>query len=205
MNDCLGKPVTVERLRSVVEKYTLSSKPIEKRIHFENKTDYSSKYIRNNLASESSLKKATTKTSPQPMATEFSHLTPDDKKENLEGENFTELPIFDSEQAKRIAIGNLNILIKIIDKFAQDTPKQLEKLQVALQVENQAETLRLTHSLKGSARSVGALRLGEVACYAETAAKEGNLVQVKSLAEILTEEFAHLQAVWEETEWETLL
>jgi HPt (histidine-containing phosphotransfer) domain-containing protein len=115
-----------------------------------------------------------------------------------------DLPIFDPEQAKRIAIGNQRILAKIIDKFTQDTPNQINKLQTALQQNHQTNAERSAHSIKGSARSVGALRLGEIAFTAETAAKQGDLAQVEQLLSSLTDEFTQLQALWEKTEWETL-
>ncbi|MDM8568270.1 response regulator [Thiotrichales bacterium HSG1] len=116
------------------------------------------------------------------------------------------LPIFDPIQAKRIAIGNIEILHKIIDKFTQDTPNQLQKLQIALQSSNQKDVERLAHSLKGSARSVGASRLGEVAFDAENFAKQGNLKPVKQkLFSGLQKEFKHLKNLWKQTDWDKLL
>lgn len=143
MNDCLPKPLKIETLRMMIDKYTSSA--------------------------------------------------------------MTELPIFDTEQAKRIAIGNLNILKKIIEKFALDTPKQLEKLQAAVQAGNQKDAERITHSIKGSAQSVGASRLGELAFIGEQASKQGDLAQVETLLNSLNNEFAQLQSLWKHTDWETLM
>ncbi|MDM8567791.1 response regulator [Candidatus Halobeggiatoa sp. HSG11] len=128
---------------------------------------------------------------------------------NIQSYNETEvnnLPIFDPIQAKRIAIGNINILRKIIDKFTQDTPNQLQKLQVALQSNNQKDVERVAHSLKGSARSVGASRLGEVAFDAETFAKQGKLEQIEQqLFFGLQKEFEQLKNIWKQTDWDNLL
>ncbi len=128
---------------------------------------------------------------------------------NLQLDNESEidnLPIFDPVQAKRISIGNINILRKIIDTFTQDTSNQLQKLQIALQSNNQKDVERLAHSLKGSARTVGASRLGEIAFDAETFAKQGELDLIdQNFFLKLNEEFDKLQRVWRKTDWDNLL
>jgi PAS domain S-box-containing protein len=141
MNDCLGKPVAIEDLHSIVDKYTLS----------------------------------------------------------------TDLPIFDAEQAKSIAIGNVTILKIIIEKFLEDTPKQLEKLIIAFQNNNIKEIERITHSLKGSARSVGASRLGEIAFQAEQLTHDEELTAAEQMLKPLNEEFSQLQAIWAKTDWDHFL
>ncbi len=156
MNNCLPKPVSIENLTLIVNKYTSAFPEIS--IQLENQSQIDN------------------------------------------------LPIFDPIQAKRIAIGNINILHKIIDIFTQDTPNQLQKLQIALEANNQKDVERLAHSLKGSARSVGASRLGEVAFDAETFAKQGDLNQIEQKTFFsLQEEFNKLQGVWEQTDWDNLL
>ncbi|WP_069471018.1 response regulator [Candidatus Marithrix sp. Canyon 246] len=149
MNDCLGKPVAIENLHSIVDKYTL----------------------------------ATTSTE----------------------ELSTDLPIFDAEQAKSIAIGNVAILKIIIEKFLEDTPKQLEKLTIALKNNKLKDIERITHSLKGSSRSVGALRLGEIAFQAEQLTKDNELTAAEQMLKPLNEEFSQLQAIWAQTDWDHFL
>ncbi|MDM8562842.1 response regulator, partial [Candidatus Marithioploca araucensis] len=180
MNDCLAKPIIMERLRVIVEKYTSYAV-----LNDENKNDS----VKANFENDPLI--AQSKCSTE--LTEESDIL-----------SLTDLPIFDVEQAKRIAVGKLAILKKIIDKFTQDSPKQIEKLQTAVQGENQKEMGRLAHSLKGSARSVGALRFGEVACQMEQMIEEGNSAQVETLFNALTDEFAQLDSVLEKTKWETL-
>jgi CheY-like chemotaxis protein len=259
MLDCVGKPVSLQRLRIVLETYILSEtknkiESIPKKTYSRNteinnlfpplnkeksrsKKDISSKIsssiggkkfqqqnkaipLKKKRTSKPSQKaipsvEKETNKSPQQAETIFPstddslqpQFFPKENKKELKGKSLLveELPIFDVEQAKRIAINNLHILRKIIDKFSQDTPKQLEKLQTALQANNQKEMERLAHSLKGSARSVGALRLGEVAFIAETAANQGDLSQIEQLLSTLIEELGQLEGVWKKTEWETLL
>jgi PAS domain S-box-containing protein len=169
MSDCISKPVTIERLRMIVEKYVVMPGSVSK--------------------------------VDMPQGVELV----DGVKDSLLSSDELELPVFDVLQAKRIAIGKLPILQKIVEQFSRDVPKQIDKLVEALQVANRKEVERLTHSLKGSARSVGALRLGEMAFLAEQAAKQGDLVRIEPLVDKLREEFRQLQVVWEHTRWETLV
>jgi CheY-like chemotaxis protein len=125
------------------------------------------------------------------------------KLDNQDKDDIVNLPIFDPIQAKRIAIGNIRILRKIIEKFTEDTPNQLRKLQIALQSNNQKDVELLTHSLKGSARSVGAFRLGEIAFNAETLTRQG-ILESSFLANLQTE-FNMLLEVWQQTDWDNLL
>lgn len=156
MNDCLGKPVSIENLHAIVDKYTLSTTIIEK----------------------------------QAIETE---------------ELSTDLPIFDTDQAKRIAIGNAAILKMIIDKFLEDTPKQLEKLINAIKENHKPEIQRITHSLKGSARSVGASRLGEIAFQAEQLTKDNKLTTIEQIFNPLNDEFSQLQNLWAQIDWDNFL
>jgi PAS domain S-box-containing protein len=220
MNDCIGKPVIVERISEVVEKYTTptpskqntqvmnerKSDKILPNSHLENMEIGSSPQKAEKISSQPvSEQKENMEISSSPQKAEKISSQPV-SEEKLLGETLSvDLPIFDTQQAKRIAIGNLRILQKIIEKFTQDTPKQLEKLKTALQERNQKNAERLAHSIKGSARSVGALRLGEIAFTAETAAKQGDLAQIEQLLDTLTNELTQLQALWEKTDWETLL
>ena len=199
MNDCISKPVTIERLRVTVEKYITIATATKKAKNKKTMASKKSSHVMSDVQEQKSSDISTHVVEKQPLP-EKSVISSPSTGENPLLEN---LPIFDTLQAKRIAIGHLKILQKVTDKFAQDTPKQLKKLQTALQAGNQKEVERFTHSLKGSSRSVGALRLGEVAFIAEQAAKQGDLAQVEKLFSMLTNEFEQLHAIWKTTEWET--
>jgi CheY-like chemotaxis protein/HPt (histidine-containing phosphotransfer) domain-containing protein len=188
MKECVGKPLTVERLRAVVEKYVRPSK--EKLGGGLTEREEQTFISANNEVSVSS--------SSQPA-------TNKDELRTNQHHQPAELTMFDFGQARRISIGNIHILRKVINKFAQDTPQQLEKLQNAWETGDQDSAERLAHSLKGSARSVGALRLGEVAFKMETSARQGDLAPLEQLIKMLKEEFIQLQTLWENTDWDRLL
>lgn len=138
-------------------------------------------------------------------------LLPKEFHEALFGKNETtllqpkDLPIFDVGQAKRISLGKSEILEKITKKFVQDIPLQLEKFQTALQTGDNPSIERIAHSIKGSARSIGAARLGEVAFIAEKAIKEGNLAEVEYLFKEIHHEFNQLTELWEHVPLKKLL
>jgi len=166
MQECLGKPLTVESVRALVEKYLPAT--------------------RGTITRPATTKQVVEAVPPASSPT-------------------AELPIFDVKQAKRISLGNPAILRKVTDKFVQDTPHQLEKIQKALQAGDKAGMERVAHTIKGSARSVGASRLGEVAFVTETAVKEGNWNEVAELIQKMDNEFVQLKNLWQEVSLETLL
>lgn len=177
MKDCVSKPIILERLSFLVEKYTgFSTIPLHN-IHIKDDDD---DYV----------KQTNKTTTPQNDKSNDKFMVRESQPAALE-----KLPIFDSEQAKRISIGNQNMLEKILNKFNQDMPTQFEKLKIAIQTANQIEIQRITHSIKGSAQSIGAFRLGEVAMKAENLAKIGHLQKMTDLVETLEQEFKRLQAI----------
>lgn len=115
------------------------------------------------------------------------------------------LATFDAEQAKQISIGNVQILKKIVSKMLEDTPKQLEKLAIAMQAQDMKTAERLAHSIKGSARSVGALQLGELALLMEQAIKSAEYTEANYFMPQLMQEFEQLQSIWTKINWDTFL
>jgi CheY-like chemotaxis protein len=174
MKDCVSKPIILEQLRFIVEKYTgfLILPPQHGKTESETEDE---EYVKQT-------KKTTAPQNDKSMVRESQPAA------------WEKLPIFDFEQAKRISIGNQDMLEKILNKFNQDMPKQFEKLKMAIQAANQIEIQRIAHSIKGSAQSIGAFRLGEVAMKAENLAKIGHLQKITDLVETLQEEFKQLQA-----------
>lgn len=176
LDDCVGKPVTVERLRRVLERF------------IPEKTDEISP------CTETSLSPATCET------------TIVDETETA-GLPVTVLamPVFNRVQAATVCIGNTKILHRLLEEFRKDTLKQLEKLQVSLETQQYESTERITHSLKGSARSIGADRLGEIAFLAEQAVRVQDMEHMPQFLIWLKQAYAQLLVEWEQTDWEMLV
>lgn len=116
-----------------------------------------------------------------------------------------DLAIFSSEQAKRISMGNLAILQRIIDKYREDTPKQISKLQQTIHENDLDPAERIAHSIKGSSRSVGAMRIGNLALNIEQAIKREDMDAVETYLMQLPAEFALLIKELDHINWQTLL
>ncbi|WP_353571156.1 response regulator [Candidatus Albibeggiatoa sp. nov. BB20] len=115
------------------------------------------------------------------------------------------LPIFNADQAKRISIGNLSILQRIVNKYREDTPKQIAKLEQAIGNNDTATVERAAHSIKGSSRSIGAMRLGQAAFQLERLTKDTELTDLLPNVSQLQNEFSALLAEWDKTDWEHIV
>lgn len=101
----------------------------------------------------------------------------------------------DAQDLLRRLGGNPQIAHLVIATFRADAPLQLAALAAALPT-RPAEALRLAHSLKGAARNVGALLLGEVAAAAEAALQAGRLERAGACLPRLHWELAQLESHW---------
>ncbi len=142
---------------------------------------------------------------PYEITEETSFSTEDTLINNTSKAIIPNLPTFDANQAKQISINNINILKKIINKMSEDAPKQLEKLSIALQTQDIETAERLAHSLKGSARSIGALQLGELAFLTEQAIKAKEFIQANQYTKEMLQEFEQLKNTWAKIDWNSFL
>ncbi|MEY3220596.1 MAG: hypothetical protein RIT27_1953 [Pseudomonadota bacterium] len=131
--------------------------------------------------------------------------TPQEKSEE-KLVDFKELPIFDETQLRRVVIGNLSLLKKVVAMFLEDTAAQIEKLAQLLNTFDDSKTIeRIYHSIKGESRNVGAQRLGECAFYGEQATKKKQPKTAKEILPLLKVEFEQLKQHWLTINWDDLL
>ncbi len=116
-------------------------------------------------------------------------------------------PVFDAEQLRQITLGNKVLLKRVIGVFQDDTSKKLLQVASLLPGEKLGEetwkTLeRILHSLKGEARNVGAVQLGEVAYQAEILARQRDNAELTRLLSELNAAYRELRAAWAEVNWD---
>lgn len=70
---------------------------------------------------------------------------------------------FDRETALSLLDGRIDLLSMMDGIFLRDTPKDLEALQESLDQGNMDDAKRHAHSIKGAARTVGAIKAGSLA------------------------------------------
>jgi len=181
MQACLAKPVTLEGLRDIVQKFT---QPID-----------------NAIESSSLSTAATVSNNRLPQPVQLPKTVRADSPLTIEKET---LPIFDTQQAERIAMNNRKILQKFVNKFKEEVPRQLAGLDNAIMQHDSSAIERLAHGIKGSARSIGALRLGESAFVLEQAAQVGEVSNLEIHYQTIEKEYQDLLAMWQALQWENL-
>jgi len=88
----------------------------------------------------------------------------------------------------------------LLARYIDDSANLIQQLQVALEMDNQAEARRLAHSLKSTSANVGALPLSELAKDVEGLARDGDLKQIRSSLPELGQCFAQTQMAIESME-----
>ncbi len=116
------------------------------------------------------------------------------------------LPVFDAGQLRRVVMGNVELLKIITQVFQEDVPKQLNHAETLATTHEDPNTLqRILHSIKGEARNLGAVRLGESANQGEQAAKRGDYAAVLQQVTTMRQDFTALQAEWAAIDWDIFL
>lgn len=75
------------------------------------------------------------------------------------------------EELREYSSDEQDLAEELIELFLEDSPKQLLALQTALRNADRGEVEKRSHRLKGSAGSIGAMRLREICEGLETAAR----------------------------------
>jgi HPt (histidine-containing phosphotransfer) domain-containing protein len=83
--------------------------------------------------------------------------------------DIADMPIIDRDHLARYTLGDVALEREVLGLFVDQIPETLGQLDGAGDDE---ERVRAAHTLKGSARAVGAKRLAEVAEEVEKAARE---------------------------------
>ena len=178
IDDCIAKPVKLDTVKAALQRFLNYTPTLSRSSRFEQRKLDSSMAAMSEVETEE----------PAP-----------------EARRGRSLPIFNIEQAKRISIGNLSILQRIVSKYREDTPKQIAKLEQAITENDTATAERAAHSIKGSSRSIGAMRLGQAAFQLERLTKDAELAELLPNVNLLQREFSALLAEWDKTDWEHIV
>jgi PAS domain S-box-containing protein len=189
MNDYLAKPFGIEQLSEMINKYyhrlqTTTSKDLASPSSQEVTKDLDNKVEQKNIDKIQEVKNEST---PELI-------------------NLKNFPVFEEQQLRRVVIGNLSLLKKVVTIFVEDTALQIEKLFELLESASDLKTIeRIFHSIKGESRNVGAQRLGECAYYGEQAIKKQLIENAKEILPSLKTEFEQLKQHWLTINWDSFL
>ncbi|MBC7236081.1 MAG: response regulator [Chloroflexi bacterium] len=107
-----------------------------------------------------------------------------------------ETPVYDWATLQENLSDVPDMVVLVLQTFAQDVPQRLSALQDSLRNGDAARFRREAHGLKGAARTVGALALAKVAQQAENAGERGDLEAMNDSLVALKREFVRLEGVW---------
>ena len=90
------------------------------------------------------------------------------------------------------------LLMELLDIFAEDYAEKRETLHGRLEENNSEEVRNIAHSIKGAAGNISARAIHATCERIEKFAEEGNLAPVKGLLGPLDKQFGDLQACIQE-------
>ena len=101
-------------------------------------------------------------------------------------DSFDELTILDTGRLSLFFGDDRQLLMQITEIVQADYPVTLEKLNKALESDNQTDATNLAHTLKGSCANIGGDKVSAVASRINDAAKRGDLAECKELFPFLS-------------------
>ncbi len=102
-------------------------------------------------------------------------------------------PVFDRQDLVSRLMGDETLADRIVTRFLESTPAQIESLRRSLDSGDAAAAERTAHAIKGAASNIGGERLRQVAFAIEQAARDGDLNAAISHLADLQKQFKALQ------------
>jgi CheY-like chemotaxis protein len=103
------------------------------------------------------------------------------------------LPIWNASTLDQLVGGNPALHQRLLDKFLINAAKQVAMVEAAVQSGGIKQAIQVAHTLKSSARAVGAMRLGALCEQIETAGQAGDGPACSALIACLADTFAQAQ------------
>lgn len=112
--------------------------------------------------------------------------------ETEQSRDFTNDDVWDYDAMMERMLHDHSIAETIIHLFLEDTPKELEKLGVAIEKKDAKEIRLRSHSIKGSASNVSGLAVKKTAEEIEKQAIQNDLKNVEHLYSSLKKQYSEL-------------
>jgi len=106
-------------------------------------------------------------------------------------------PVFDMDKALNRVHGKQELLARVISIFKKNLQEKKQSIASELTAENWDNLKMISHSLKGSAWTIGAQRLGEIAYAMEKASATEDISSFKHLLTILEESIDDINTYFE--------
>lgn len=99
----------------------------------------------------------------------------------------------DLESALEDLADDKEIYKEVLVAYMEDTPGMIEEMDTAFENKNTEVLSRHAHSLKSSSRSIGGMKLGNIAADLEANAKAGDFTTAEDMLAKIKEEFNALK------------
>jgi HPt (histidine-containing phosphotransfer) domain-containing protein len=116
---------------------------------------------------------------------------------NIDAEE-NSLQIFSAKDLGENFMGNLDLVKSLLARFIERTEHQISVIPGIAEKGDWETARRDAHTIKGSARSMSGMELGDAALHWEEACKKQDLDAVKALKPDMEEVFAHFKAAAED-------
>ncbi len=103
------------------------------------------------------------------------------------------LPVLDLDAALEHTGGDRELLQQLCSVFAEECPRQLEEVRVAVQSQTPRTIQRAAHKIKGSASVVGGIQASQAAQQLELAAGTEDMSRILASFETLCQAITDLQ------------
>jgi HPt (histidine-containing phosphotransfer) domain-containing protein len=97
--------------------------------------------------------------------------------------------VMNMEELINRCMGNIDLVQRVLEKFGQRLPEDLEELERALEAGNTEEVARVAHRLKGSSASVSAEGIASAASRIEEAGRAGRSAEIPMALDRLRSEW----------------
>jgi HPt (histidine-containing phosphotransfer) domain-containing protein len=98
--------------------------------------------------------------------------------------------VWDGQALTRMVGKNPDMHARLLKKFLLNAREQITHILNAIAADNSLSAGNVAHALKSAARTVGAMRMGELCQQLEAAGKANDLLTCNALADTLNQVFA---------------
>jgi len=135
--------------------------------------------VNNNMKPQTTSSDTSTSSTGQASGYQQSSVGSSSGSEEFFVDIYPSLARFDGTLLTEVTDGNSELELDIMNTFFDSTEKELKKLLLGLENNDPTDSELYSHSIKGAAKYIGALKIAERAFLIETLSKMGNLIEAR--------------------------